>query len=356
MITVLIVDDSQTTLEYLKYLLNSDGGIVISGIANTGKEAVELSKRKLPDVILMDIHMPGMNGFEATRIIMEKNPVPIVIMSASNNVKDTDVIFRAMEAGAVALANKPKGLDHPDHESSAKELVQTVKLMSEVKVVRRRPIAKQKPGEHEPGPESRFVKLAVSPVAIRVVAMGASAGGPPVLQAILSGIPEKFPAPLLIVQHIACGFMEGLIEWLSKTVDCPIHLATHEEAPLPGHIYFAPDNYHMGVGNSGRIVLSKGGPENGSYPSISFLFRSVANVYGANAVGVLLTGMGRDGADGLKFMRDHGAITIAQDKASSMVHGMAGEAIKLNGAMYELHYDNIAPTLLSLVNKWEKTG
>lgn len=350
MITVLIVDDSQTTLDYLKYLLNSDGGIVITGIANTGKEAVELSQRKLPDVILMDINMPQMDGFEATRIIMEKNPVPIVIMSAFHNVKDTDVIFRAMEAGAVALANKPRGIDHPGHESSAKELVQTVKLMSEIKVVRRRPIAKRKPEEREHRPESLFVKPAVSPAAIRVIAMGASAGGPPVLHAILSGIPKRFPVPLLIVQHIANGFMEGLIEWLSKTADCPIHMATHEESPLPGHIYFAPDNYHMGVGNSGRIVLSKGGPENGSCPSISFLFRSVANVYGANAVGVLLTGMGRDGADGLKFMRDHGAITIAQDKASSMVYGMAGEAIKLNGAMYELHYDNIAPTLLSLVN------
>jgi two-component system chemotaxis response regulator CheB len=261
-----------------------------------------------------------------------------------------------MEAGAIALANKPKGLDHPDHESSAKELVQTVKLMSEIKVVRRRPIAKRKPEEREPSPESLFVKPTVSPAAIRVVAMGASAGGPPVLQAILSGIPDKFPAPLLIVQHIACGFMEGLIEWLSQTAGCPIHLATHEEAPLPGHIYFAPDNYHMGVGNSGRIVLSKGGPENGSCPSISFLFRSVAEGYGTHAVGVLLTGMGRDGADGLKFMRDHGAITIAQDKASSMVHGMAGEAIKLNGAMYELHYDNIAPLLLSLVNNRQTAG
>ena len=145
MIKVLIVDDSQTTLEYLKYLLSLDKEIVITGIANNGKEAVELSQRKPPDVILMDIHMPQMDGFEATRIIMEKNPAPIVIMSASHNVKDTDVIFRAMEAGAVALANKPKGLDHPDHESSVKELVQTVKLMAEIKVVRRHPIAKRKP-------------------------------------------------------------------------------------------------------------------------------------------------------------------------------------------------------------------
>lgn len=351
MITVLIVDDSPTTLEYLKYLLLADDQIVIAGVANNGQEAVELSRRKLPDVILMDIHMPQMDGFEATRIIMENNPAPIVIMSASHNVKDTEVIFRAMEAGAVALANKPKGLDHPDYESSAKELLQTVKLMSEIKVVRRHPIAKQKWGANGPLPEHRLPTPRVGNAVIRAIAIGASAGEPPVLQAILSRIPKKFPAPLLIVQHIASGFMEGLIEWLRQTSDCPIHLAVHQEALLPGNIYFAPDNYHMGVEKSGRIMLSKGEPENGSRPSISFLFRSVAAVYGAHAVGVLLTGMGRDGADGLKRMRDQGAITIAQDEASSMVHGMAGEAISLNAAMYELHYDNIAPTLLGLVNQ-----
>ena len=352
MITVLIVDDCSTTLEYLKYLLLADGQIVIAGVANNGKEAVELSRRKLPDVILMDIHMPKMDGFEATRIIMENNPAPIVIMSASRNVKDTEVIFRAMEVGAVALANKPKALGHPDYESSAKELLQTVKLMSEIKVVRRYPIAKQKSQAHGPGPELRLPKPLVGPADIRAIAIGASAGGPPVLQAILSRIPQQFPAPLLIVQHIACGFMDGLIDWLGQTAVCPIHPAVHQEVLLPGNIYFAPDNHHMGVEKSGRIMLSKNEPENGSRPSISFLFRSVAAVYGAHAVGVLLTGMGRDGADGLKLMRDRGAITIAQDEASSMVHGMAGEAISLNGAMYELHYDSIAPALLGLVNRY----
>jgi two-component system chemotaxis response regulator CheB len=336
-----------TTLFRSKYLLDSDEEIVIVGIANNGKEAVELAQRKLPDVILMDIHMPQMDGFEATRIIMENNPVPIVIMSASHNVKDTQVIFRAMEAGAVALANKPKGLNSPDHESSAKELIQTLKLMSEIKVIRRRSIAKPKPDINMP---KLMLKPAVGPVPVRIVAVGASAGGPPVLQAILSSIPIEFPAPLLIVQHIAGGFIEGLIEWLQVCTKCPIHLAIHEEMPVQGHIYFAPDNYQMGVGKSGRIILSSDTPENGSCPSISFLFRSVSEVYGREAVGVLLTGMGRDGADGLKLMRDKGAITIVQDQASSLVHGMAGEAIKLNAAMYELHYDDIAPTLLNLLN------
>lgn len=353
MITVLIVDDSQTTLEYLKSLLDVDDGIVVAGIAANGREAVALTARKQPDVILMDIHMPYMNGYEATRLIMENNPVPIVIMSAVDNVEDTEVAFRAMEAGAVAVANKPGGIGHPDHESAARELVQTVRLMSEIKVVRRRPPAGSGKTDPQPSPLPGMIsgwKEARLP--IKVVAMGASAGGPPVLQAILSGIPKRFPAPILIVQHIAEGFIDGLIEWLTKSSVVPIRLADDREALMPGHVYFAPDRCHMGVSASdNRILLTDSEPENGSRPSISFLFRSVARAYGEHSVGVLLTGMGRDGADGLKLMRDHGAITIAQDKASSLIHGMAGEAIKLDGAMHELHYDTIAPVLINLLNR-----
>jgi len=349
MIKVLIVDDSHTTMEYLKHLLNSDDEIMIAGIAENGEEAVELSKRKRPDVILMDINMPKMNGFQATRIIMENNPAPIIIMSSSHDVKETAVIFRAMEAGAVSLANKPQGINHPDHESDAGELLENVKLMSEVMVVRRSKL--EKGLAREPRPEPSAVNFVAKTGEISVIAMGASAGGPLALQTVLSKIPNNFPIPILIVQHIASGFIEGLTEWLGETTECPIHLAAHREILLPGHVYFAPDDYQMGVDGSGRIALSRAKPENGTRPSISFLFRSVAEIYGAAAVGALLTGMGKDGADELKLMRDKGAVTIAQDKKSSLVHGMAGEAIKLDAAMYELPLESIADALIRLVNK-----
>jgi len=348
MIKVLIVDDSLTTMEYLKYLLDSDDDIMIAGIAENGREAVELSKKKRPDVILMDINMPKMNGFQATRIIMENNPVPIIIMSAIHDVKETTVIFHAMEAGAVTLLNKPRGIDHPDYERDSEALLQNVKLMSEVKVVGRRKSIRGVASE--PGAKPPAVKPVARPGEIRVIAIGASAGGPPALHEILLKIPKNFPVPILIVQHISSGFIDGLTKWLGQTTNCAVHLAAHGEILHPGHVYFAPDDYHMGVNSSDRIILSKAKPENGSIPSISFLFRNIGDVYGANAAGVLLTGMGKDGADGLKFMRDKGAVTIAQDKESSLVHGMAGEAIKLDAAEYELSPGSIAEALIALVN------
>ncbi|CCK80059.1 chemotaxis-specific protein-glutamate methyltransferase CheB [Desulfobacula toluolica] len=355
MIKVLIVDDSHTTMEYLKYLLDSDDEIMIVGIAQNGKQAIELSKKKQPDVILMDINMPKMNGFEATRIIMENNPVPIIIMSSIHDIKDTAVVFRAMEAGAVTLLNKPWGMDHPDYKRDSEDLLQNIKLMSEVKVIKRSKSIREPARMPETRPP--VARPVVKPVAkqiaksgrISVIAIGASAGGPLVLQEILLKIPKNFPVPILIVQHISSGFIDGLIKWLGQTTECTIQLAAHGEILLPGHVYFAPDDYHMGVNNSNQIILSKAEPENSSRPAISFLFRSMAKVYGAEASGVLLTGMGKDGADELKLMRDKGAVTIAQDKKSSLVHGMAGEAIKLDAVMYELSPESISDKLISIV-------
>jgi two-component system chemotaxis response regulator CheB len=189
---------------------------------------------------------------------------------------------------------------------------------------------------------------------IKVIGIGASAGGPPVLQEILLKIPKIFSIPILIVQHISSGFIDSLINWLDQTTKFNIHLAAHKEILLPGQIYFAPDDYHMGVDGSGRIILSRADPENSSRPSISFLFRSLAEVYGPNAAGVLLTGMGKDGADWLKQMKDKGAVTIAQNKESSLVHGMAGEAIKLDAAMYELCPENIADALITFFNNKDR--
>jgi two-component system, chemotaxis family, protein-glutamate methylesterase/glutaminase len=345
MIKVLIVEDSAVVRELLTYILSSDPDIQVIGTASNGEEAVKTVGDKKPDIVTMDINMPKMDGFEATRIIMETTPTPIVIVSASWDPKEVEKTFRAMEAGALAAVRKPVGIAHPDYKDQAKELVQTVKLMSEVKVVRRLPRTRH--GKDAPAGLA-VIDLIPATTDIKVVAIGASTGGPPVIEAILSVLPKDFCAPLLIVQHIAPGFIQGFADWLATSCRFPVRIAAHQEFPLPGHAYIAPDGVHMGMDGGGRIVLDGREPENGLRPAVSYLFRSVAEVFGKNIVGVLLTGMGKDGAYELKMMQEKGAITIAQDKASCVVYGMPGEAVHLNAATYVLSPPKIAAFLAGL--------
>jgi two-component system, chemotaxis family, protein-glutamate methylesterase/glutaminase len=347
LIRVLVVDDSPVTREFLVHILGSDPLIEVVGTANDGEHALEAVGRKRPDVITMDIHMPKMDGLEAARRIMETQPTPIVIVSGSTDPQEVAWTFRAIEAGALAMLRRPAGIDHPDHEATARELVQTVKLMSEVKVVRRWPRVRP---ETEVS-RSMDRELPRPPAKVKIVAIGASTGGPPVLQTILAGLPKDFPAPVLIVQHMATGFTQGLIDWLAQSAHLPVHLAMHGQTILPGHVYIAPDELQMKVGRGGTILLTREAPENGLCPSVSTLFRSLGDVYGAGVVAGLLTGMGRDGAEELKVLREKGAVTFAQDKESSIVHGMPGEAIKLDAATFVLSPEKIAATLTSLANK-----
>jgi len=342
MIRVLVVDDSKVVQEFLAHVLASDPAIQVIGIAGDGEEALEAAKQKRPDVITMDIHMPKLDGFEATRAIMEAAPTPIVIVTGSLRTKELATSFHAMEAGALAVVLRPPGIGHPEHEAAAGELIRTVKLMSEIKVVKRHPAARARSL-----PPAR-IEVPKAATEIKAIAIGASTGGPPVLQQILAGLPRDLPVPVLMVQHIAAGFTKGFAEWLSGTTRFPVHIALHGEYPLPGHGYIAPDGFHLGIGNGLRIVLSDHAPENGLRPSVAYLFRSVLQTLGPRAAGVLLTGMGRDGAAELKEMKDRGAVTIVQDKESSAVHGMPGEAVALNAHTYALPPDKIAALLGTL--------
>ncbi|TBR07015.1 MAG: chemotaxis-specific protein-glutamate methyltransferase CheB [Rugosibacter sp.] len=352
MINVLIVEDSPVVREFLIHILSADAGIRIAGTAQDGEEALDAVRRHRPDVITMDIHMPKLNGLEATRRIMETQPTPIIVVSGSEDPREVVTTFDAMEAGALAVLRRPTGIGHPDHEATARELVQTVKLMSEVKVVRRWP----KTRRTGPAPRPVEMGLAQEPAKVRIVAIGASTGGPPVLHTIFAGLPKNFPVPLLVVQHMAPGFMQGFVEWLAESSDRPVHVARHGESVLPGHVYVAPDECQMKVVHGGKIALTQDELENGLRPSVSYLFRSIAEVYGCNAVAGLLTGMGRDGAEELRQLKEKGAVTFVQDKASSVVHGMPGEAIRLDAAMLVLPPEKIAAVLTNLVNHQNKQG
>lgn len=346
MIRVLIVEDSPVEQELLAHILGSDPRIKIVGIAVDGEMALSSVEQLKPDVVTMDIHMPKLDGFDTTRRIMESTPVPIIIVSGSYCDNDVDKTFRAMEAGALAIVRKPAGVGHPCYPNDAAELIRTVKTMNEIKVVRRWPRLHRE----APVPPLSAVRADVVPEKIRVVAIGASTGGPAVLQELFAALPKDLSVPVLVVQHMATGFMEHFVKWLGSTTGFPAQVAAHGEHLAPGHAYFAPDGFHMLVGRDLRIVLSSESPENGLRPAVARLFRSVAEAFGGDSVGVLLTGMGRDGADDLRVLRNKGAVTIVQDRESSIIFGMPGEAVKIDAADFILAPKGIAQLLARLVS------
>jgi len=351
MIKVLVVEDSKVIRDYLIYLLSSDPEIRIGGAVACGEEALLCVDELLPDVILMDIHLPGIDGFETTRRIMSSHPIPIVVCTASTSFDQTQTAMRALEAGALAVLRKPSGFDDPHAEAEASAIIEALKVMAEVKLVKR---------FNRPQPEAAHP--ATPPPAGRVghdaaiVAIGASTGGPPALLKLLSNLSPTFPTPILVVQHIAVGFTAGLVEWLAASSRLQVQLASDGETPLRGHVYVAPDDRHLLIGESGRLQTSKDPPCNGLRPSVAVLFRSVAERFGRRAIGVLLTGMGRDGAEELKLMADRGALTIAQDEESCVVFGMPAEAIRLGAAQFVLPPQEMAEFLAATVDGASSEG
>ena len=337
-VRLLIVDRSPAAREQLRRVFEPVADIDVIDDAGTAEKALALVGESTPNLILVDCDLPKPGSFALVRDMMRQYPVPVVMMT---KMKDTAVEFesRALETGAVALVIWSVSDVGRDRDS---DLVRVVRAMSEVKVVRRRD-SLHKAAHCEPADAPNSSPAPAGRV--DVVAIGASTGGPPVLQTIFNGLPRPFPVPILVVQHLSKGFQKSLVGWLADSTGMTITVGEHG-MPLEGDVvYFAPDDRHMTVDASGRILLNDDPPENASRPSVSVLFRAVAQRYGAAAMGVLLTGMGRDGAKELRQMRDRGAVTIAQDEETSVVHGMPGEAIKLKGARYVLPPERIPATI-----------
>lgn len=341
-IRVLVVDDSFTAQLNLRRLLEADPNFQVVGTASTGEEAMNEVRRLTPDVVTMDIQMAQMDGIEATRAIMSSTPVPILIVSTYGSHPEWSV--KALAAGALSIMEKPPGPGAPEWERSGEELRSCVRQLSGVRVVRRWGLRAQNEGE-----PASTVNSAYGGRKFRVVAIGASTGGPAALQQLLSPLPANFRAPILIVQHIAGGFGPGLARWLGDEIKLPVSIAQTGERPLPGHVYLAPDHRHLELAADGTLNTTAAPPESGLRPAVSVLFRSVAKHAGPDAIGILLTGMGRDGAEELALMQNKGALTIAQDKDSSVVHGMPGEAIRLKAASMILSPPQMAQTLIRLI-------
>ena len=355
MINILIVEDSRVIRDYLVYILQSDPDIHVMSTADSGEAALVFLGAHRPDAILMDIHLPGIDGLETTRRIMSTAPLPIVVCTASMQFNDIKTAMNALEAGALAVMKKPRGLDDLDAEAESAALIKTLKLMSEVKVVRRwtrssaavtgtaRAVTGQTPSDavgHD----------------VAIVAIGASTGGPPIIMQILSGLSPAFPVPILLVQHISADFTVGFAEWLATASGMPVQVALDGEIPLPGHIYVAPDDHHLSVGPRGELQTTQDEPHLGLRPSVGVLFRSVAERYGRRAIGVILSGMGRDGAEELKIMADKGALTVAQNEESCVVFGMPAEAIRLGAVRYVFPPEGISDLLNAATRRDREKG
>jgi two-component system chemotaxis response regulator CheB len=361
-IRVLIAEDSAVARELLVSILQSTPDLQVVGTARNGAEAIRLAKRLKPDVIAMDVHMPEMDGLEATRQIMTEIPCPIVIVSASILKSERDLAFDALKSGALTILEKPTMFDPPEVYA---HLVNQLRLMSEIKVVRRwresagRSSASLQSATGSPtlkrNDKSKNDAAARShprkhPTAgVQLVAIASSTGGPGVLAQILRQLPADFPVPILIVQHITPGFAAGLASWLNQQTQLEVRLARHADEPQAGQVLIAPDNHHLLVNSMGLISLSQEPPYHGLRPAADYLFNSVARVYGATAIGVILTGMGGDGAEGLQNLRKTGAHTIAQDKDSCVVFGMPAVAIELGAVEQILPAQNIGAAIRTMI-------
>jgi two-component system chemotaxis response regulator CheB len=324
MIKVLIADDSPSIAAMMRDLLSQDPELEVVGWAKTGQEAIDLRNSLNPDVMTMDLNMPLMGGLEATKIIASTRPVPILVVSQLIESRDSEVAFEALRAGAVDVMGKPSGAGPGGFSQLGEELIFRVKTVAHVHPMRL--VAKPAPPPVTPRTEVN------RPAKAEVVIIGASTGGPPALAKILKALPHYFPIPIAIVQHIAPGFVAGLRQWLERESSLPVKLAVHGLSLRNGNVYIAPDNHHLEIGEGRKFALTSDLPLQGHRPSVDRLMESAAQIYGAEAIGVLLTGMGRDGAQGLKKIRAAGGLTIVQDEASSLVFGMPREAIILGAA------------------------
>lgn len=339
-IHVFIVDDSRVSRDLLTHIIEADTDLAVMGHAVNGIEALRWLEVHTPDVITMDVQMPIMNGFEATRKIMETKPVPIIIITSAYTPPNAQMAFDAMDAGALAILEKPTSFGDKNYFLQAEEIIKTIKISAGVKLIKKRRLPSFLP--------TKTLSVFEKPKGkIEAIAIGASLGGPPAIAEILSQLPPLFPIPIFIVQHISVGFIPQFVVWLQERCALPIHLAIHGEKALPGHIYMAPDKFHMEISHGGVIILNPS-HNHGPQPSVNRLFHSMALVYGPHAIGVILTGMGKDGAEELLLMRQKGAYTIAQSQDSCVMFGMPREAIAIGAAKQVIPLERIASTLIYL--------
>jgi two-component system chemotaxis response regulator CheB len=360
---VVIVDDSAVQRRFARAAIEADGGMTVVGEARNGRDAIAMVERLQPAAVLMDLHLPVMNGIEAIERIMATRPTPILVYSAFVDGDDRENATAALAAGAVDVMAKP-GSDRSGRlDEFAEALRRRVRVAGRAKVIthprgrlgstavavstRRLGTPEPEPvppaAIHPPPPEL------VAPRRVRLVAIGASTGGPQALANVLGQLPADLDAAVVVVQHMADGFIEGLAGWLDGMCAVPVQVAVSGRRMEPGSVSIAPSGLNLIVHDSLRVTTHEPPKTQFHVPGIDETLSSVADALGSRAVGVLLTGMGRDGAVGLKRMRERGALTIAQDESTSAVYGMPAAAVALGAAELQLPIEEIGPVLRQVV-------
>jgi two-component system chemotaxis response regulator CheB len=343
---VLVVEDSLTVRQRLLEVLASDPSMEVVGEAGDGRSAIELCERLRPDVITLDMMLPVMTGLAATEYIMAHHPTPILVVSSSFNRGEVFKTYDALAAGAVDVIEKPRGDEAPGVWEQ--QFLSAVRVVSRVRVItRRKPspsgfgeVARAQPAAPSAAPHEAPLSLAL---------IGVSTGGPSALVEVLRALPADFPAPVLVVMHLAAAFATAFGDWLSGQVGKRVGYASEGELleACRGQVRLAPADRHLVV-RAGRLRLTRDPERHSCRPSVDVLFESVAREHAAGAVACLLTGMGRDGASGLLELRRGGAVTIGQDEASSVVYGMPREAALLGAVEHVRPLVEIGPLLVEL--------
>jgi len=343
MIRVFVVEASLLMCNIIVTLLNNDPQILVVGVARDGKEALDFLPHLKPDIITLDMDLPVIDGLEVTRQVMTRYPTPILIVSSSVFKTGMEKVFRAISWGALDVMDK-SDLISKGERRTGEELIEKIKSLTRVKPLDRT-LLKFREEKREV-----LLKKTKGGVSHRMVAIVASTGGPQALLKILKPLPEDFPCGIVIVQHIASGFLPGMVDWLNKECKIRVKVGEDQELIQSGVAYIAPDHFQMRVVEGGRISLSDEPPTNGHRPSGDILLESVARVYGKGSIGIILTGMGKDGVLGIKAIKQLGGKTIAQDEKSCVVFGMPHAAIETGAVDQVLSLEKIAEELLSLIH------
>jgi two-component system chemotaxis response regulator CheB len=349
-IRVLIVDDVKSARDLLVEILTTDPRFQVVGAVGDGLEAVAVALKMRPDLVTMDIRLPGIDGFQAVERILAVFPVPIVMITASMG-KQEEKLFRAITSGALDVLDKQELYLWRTRPEIRNSFLRRLRTLASTRMKR---VTAFIPAESEPiltfhRPQRR---TAESPL---VVAIAASTGGPTALVRVLRGIAPQVNAAFLIVQHMSRGFLEGLVRWLDNEVELEVKKAQEGDSLEAGVVLVAPGDHHLMVTEVDTVRLDKSLPINGHRPSAEMLFDSVASNYGKRGAGVILTGMGSDGAEGLKSIRLCGGHTIAQDEQTSIIFGMPRAAIELDAAEVILPLDEIGPQIMKWISE-QKDG